>query len=387
VTIPTKTVCEFNTLFEKLQSESLKVNVLVPVYTIVNEEFRLSDDTASNVSNYEKFSVIEISGHNLNWNGCKMVGVIKFGNTQGETIIVPMPGEEIPKDYDIKKQIGKYSVLLQNVDTLEFIQVDSANMNDSPEHSNFANIQLYLKSVVKFYNMVKTFENTGFNVSDYYFETRDVLAYTTMVINKCGWISNKMSKTDSKAGISTSNMVVNYLTSVCDTDDRPSETEYKFADHVISWLGVRANAIANDTENSYNEYEIELFKTSVNKYIDVGKELALLCSGINYYNNEYSKYMSAHKGFLSSEIGSKVKLDITIVSKNGYSTMYGKSLSVLAEDENHKYVKFSTSANTKIYNAVQSVEIGATVKVNGTIKNKENYKENDYTVLTRVNIV
>ena len=217
------------------------------------------------------------------------------------------------------------------------------------------------------------------------FKAQDILALATMSINSHGWVSNTAAKQDGDK-ISTYSRVMDVLMSES-TDIVPSENETKFAGVVINWLNERLATKANDPSVTFNDYEMNLMDVAKKPELDSKREIALFCSAVNYYNKEYLARMNAHKGFLEADVGTKVSTDLRIVSKNIYESRFGTMLNILAEDKNFKFIKFSTSSGTKLWGIMENKEAGESIKVNGIVKNKETFRENEYTVLTRVNIV
>lgn len=365
-----------------------KTGLKVPICNITNVSYVESNDSLCNVKTYMQFTT-------YTFEKCQEFimnkdYVIKaFSKTCG---IVPMLGEDITEIFDDIKPNKK--IVLQNVLTNELVYIE----NETDFHKYFDKSVSYKHIIRYLYNIRKLhtyFEYSNAidfpQLNNQSYDIRDIIAYSVMFINMHGWISNKMVSENDKIKMSISQMISDYFES--DTDDikeynpkhmSPSENEYKYADHIIEWLRNRTNEAIPELKYC-NQYETDLFALIKNSYIKSYKDIALLCSSVNYYNTNFVAEKCARKGFLPTNVNDKVTLKIKIISKNTYDTMYGPIFVILAEDENLKYIKITTSMNTKFYDKMQTIEIGTSITVSGIVKNKETYKDNDYTVLTRVN--
>lgn len=378
---------EFEDSKKTLIDHCNKTGLKVPECNITDVSYVESSDSLCNVKTYMQFTTYTFEKCQFDLN--KDYVIRAFCRTCG---IVPMLGEDISDIFDDIKPNTK--IVLQNASTKELVyienEVDFHKYFD--ENVSYLHVVRYLTNIRKLHTYFEYSNSITYpQLSNQAYDIRDIIAYSVMFINMHGWISNKMVSENNKIKMSISQMISDYFES--DTDDvkdynpehiSPSENEYKYADHIIGWLHNRANG-ANAESKYCSQYETDLFTLIKNSHVKSNKDIALLCSSVNYYNTNFIAEKCARKGFLPADINDKVTLKIKIISKNTYNTMYGPIFVILAEDENLKYIKITTSMNTKFYDKMQIIDIGTSITVSGVIKNKETYKENDYTVLTRVN--
>jgi len=328
------------------------------------------------------------------WEFCATLAPIPTDNGMENMIRkVPTCKHNIPADY--RNRVGQCDHCYQNRrrnetyvvrnDNGEFKMVGSSCMKDFLGHIDPHAISAYLEcifSIDSLQNMSGDFEHS-YNREEEYYDVKQVLNFTSIVINKHGWLSKKKANED--GGLATADIVyllfrppykLSHYENELIKDLVPADADNNKTEKVFEWM-------KNIDPNTDNEYLYNL--SLLSRVIGINsRSLGILCSAVSAYDRETAKKQQNQNNYANSDFVGKVKdricINVNVNRKNKISSDFGTTIIHHMTDDHGNYlVWFCTSDN--------DLDEGQSYNVKATIKKHDLYNGVKQTLVNRVSVI
>lgn len=324
---------------------------------------------------------INVEGFTPMYDGWKVVS--RFTHDEGTTLSSSVNGLLPPEEYRNitepycehcgTKRVKKRSVLLYNRNE-GYKVVGRECMKKFVDRK--------LEELLSFYERFADFANeipneysfSGAKAEDYRFEPREVVALSSRVINKEGYVT-VTSAIDDNTKASKDYVVEALLNRV---NYNVKDSDYEMADKAIEWvLGVDAK----------NEYMANLKTLAGAESVNM-RSLGYLVSLIPSYKKalERTKEAESYKDEYIGEVKERREFDLEIIFKTSFETMYGTTIVYSMKDEENRLVTWMATTSIKASdenNNTVYAEVGDKFKMMATIKKHEEYRGNKVTYINR----
>ncbi len=293
-----------------------------------------------------------------------------------------VPGETVPAEYMHKEEIGcdhcghnrlrTHSMLMQNVETLEYKEVGSTCVKDFFGHDPAAFLRW---ASFSFMTIIKDEEDRfeGGGGHCYYEDLLETLIFTSATIRKFGWMSRGRAYKEGHE-FSTSDEVLVQM-NPHDGMEEDDKVHIEDKDREIAEAAIEYFSNIDDP----NDYLTNCYKLTMMGYVP-RKHMGLACSMVPSYKRVADEKREADKD--TSEyvgtIGDRIKgIEVEVIFMKEINTYYGLSeLYMFRDADGNNYKTFYSGGKW-------GAEAGDKVLLTGTVKKHEEYKGKKSTMLSR----
>jgi hypothetical protein len=321
-----------------------------------------------------QYKVLVIEGETLKYKGWEFVGVAQF--VQDQVILSHFSDEVQIQASEIKaghcdqcqtnRQRGKV-IFVKNAEG-KLNQVGSTCVKD------FLGWDFYASALVTEEDFEKAFGGfSGGNRGA--IGTLGLLAYAIKAVEKVGYVKSH------EAGTSTKDLVVGVLKGYNDQKEfwkknkigEVTDVEFKKAEALIEW----AKNFEGDSAYAQN------VRAVANLEYQQEQSYGIAVSIVKAQNNQKEKQAVEKIEFKKeqyAETGSKIEVEVEVVGSNTFESAYGlTTLFTFINQGGYQFKWFSSSG--------ANVEIGDKIKIKGTVKGSDEYKDSFSTLLTRCKFI
>jgi hypothetical protein len=230
------------------------------------------------------------------------------------------------------------------------------------------------------------YDDVSTNHNEFRINTKEYLSFVAACIKKSGWTSK--TKANEYNMQSTADFALTSLNAIYKpVKDRygniieypiPDESDQKLVDNALNW----AKGLTGEL-NDYL-YNINLLSQEESiKFKDLGFTASIIASYQKTLENNIKKEKQAQQKQLSNfvgNIGDKLTKELTYVNSYSYETQYGTTWI-------HKFIDNDNNTYVWKTNNYLNVDQGNNVKIKGTIKEHNEYREEKQTILTRCKVL
>lgn len=320
-----------------------------------------------------QYQVLVIEGEPLKYQGWEFMGVAEFVEEQiilhGFSDANPIQVSDVKKGYcdHCEKVRNRGKVIFVKNEEGKLSQVGSSCVKD------FIGWTFYASALVTEEDFAEEFDGwSGGGISA--INTVGVIAHAIKAVSKVGYVK-------SSEGISTKDLVWGVLKNINQYNEiwakyeigEAGEAEYEKARQLIEW-GKNFEGESSYAQNVRSVCQLEFQKDST---------VGIAVSIVKVEANEREKAVVEKVEFKKeqfAETGAKVEVEVTVAGSNTFETQYGwTTLFTFVNEGGYQFKWFSSSGG--------NVEIGDKVKIKGTVKGSDEYKDVYSTVLTRCKFV
>lgn len=336
----------------------------------------------NSLNKYINMTDIEVDG-SYKINDYEFVASLEYIDEKGENLIKTISSDvEIPRIYYTRSECDhckvnryrKYTVLLRNTKTGEFIQVGKSCVKDylGVDICNYASYLSIWKSLDEYMeNLNKDsyglFSSRGYGVNE-------ILTTTLSQVRHDGYISKNTAYETGTC--STASRVYHVINKDTDRYGKPLFPDYEITDEDNTKAEAIIKFINNCEDNSAYTHDLQLL---LSFEAVSGKNLGLVVSAVGYYLREINKNIEKAKKIASQyvgNVGDKITFTATpncvYSDYNDYGIMY--------------IYKFTVDNNEIIWKTSKYLgEKEVTIKA--TIKEHSDFRGNKQTVITRGRII
>ena len=315
-----------------------------------------------------QYQVLVIEGEPLKYQGWEFVGVAEFIEEQ---IILHGISEEISiQASDVKKGYCDHCHKVRNRGKVIFVKSEEGKLSQvgSSCVKDFLGWNFYASALVTEQDFEDEFGGWSGGISA--ISTEAIIAHAIKAVQKLGYVK-------ASEGVSTKDLVWGVLKNIHQYNEiwakeeigEAGEAEYEKARQLIEW-GKNFEGDSSYAQNVRSVCQLGFQKDST---------VGIAVSIVKVEANEREKAIVEKVEFKKeqfAETGSKVEVEVTVAGSNTFETQYGwTTLFTFVNEDGYQFKWFSSSGG--------NVEIGAKVKIKGTVKGSDEYKDVFSTVLTR----
>ena len=347
-------------------------------------EFSVSDKYAQKTHDNKNVWVVDVDIEgSYKINNYEFVASLEYIDEKGKNLIKTISSDvEVPSLYYTRcecdhckvNRYRKYTVLLKNIETGEYVQVGKSCVRDylGVDICHYASYLSIWESLDEYVESLNK-ESYGFKARAYGVE--DIICTTLEQVKHDGYISKNTAYENGTD--STSSRVWHIFNETKNKYGEPLYTAYEITEETR----IKAKDIVkfiNEADDSNNAYVHDLKLLLSLDYVD-GDKLGLVVSSVGYYLREINKNIAKAKKIASQyvgNIGEKITFTATPVcvysDYNAYGVMY--------------IYKFNVDNNEIIWKTSKPLE-NSEVTIKATIKEHSDFRGNKQTVITRGRII
>jgi hypothetical protein len=319
-----------------------------------------------------QYQVLVIEGEPLKYQGWEFVGVAEFIEEQ---IILHGISEEISiQASDVKKGYCDHCQKVRNRGKVIFVKNEEGKLSQvgSSCVKDFIGWTFYASALVTEQDFEDEFGGWSGGISA--ISTEAIIAHAILAVKKLGYVK-------ASEGVSTKDLVWGVLKNINQYNEiwakneigEAGEAEYAKARQLIEW------GKNFEGESSYAQNVRSVCQLGFQKDSTVGIAVSI----VKVEANEREKAVVEKVEFKKeqfAETGAKVEVEVTVAGSNTFETQYGwTTLFTFVNEGGYQFKWFSSSGG--------NVEIGDKVKIKGTVKGSDEYKDVYSTVLTRCKFI
>jgi hypothetical protein len=317
-----------------------------------------------------QYQVLVIEGEPLKYQGWEFVGVAEFVEEQ---IILHGISEEIAiQASDVKKGYCDHCQKVRNRGKVIFVKSEDGKLSQvgSSCVKDFLGWNFYASALVTEQDFEDEFGGvSGGGISA--ISTEAIIAHAIKAVQKLGYVKA------SGEGLSTKDLVWGVLKNINQYNEiwaeneigEAGEAEYEKARQLIEW------GKNFEGESSYAQNVRSVCQLGFQKDSTVGIAVSIVKVEANQREKAIVEKIEFKKEQFA-ETGSKVEVEVTVAGSNTFETQYGwTTLFTFVNEGGYQFKWFASNGG--------NVEIGEKVKIKGTVKGSDEYKDVFSTVLTR----
>lgn len=379
--IPSQNIAKVVERLEKLNKKALKFNMPSIVYSVSNkyEESQM----ILCVKYTAVYHDIEIEGQTPIIAGYKLIAHIERLENSQDSIVSSFNNiENIPPIYRTRKpfcdhchthKVKKYSYLIQNLETLEYMTVGKTCLKDffNDEIEQQLSVFTHLRKIMNELIEEDSEDKRGMYLTPEY-PVLSVLAMAYASIKSSGFVRSD------EPGSTKEDLHLAYTTGKTEHNIITCENDYLMVDNVIVWLGQQKESdfILNCRAICNSEY-------------CTGKRFGLLAGLVACYLRDIETQQKIKAQFNSGYTGTlnkRVKMELTLISVQVWEGIYGYTYFHTFKDSAGFCVVWKGSKRLcdGDYN---DIEEGKTVFVKATYKDHKRWNDTYQTFISRTAIV
>jgi ssDNA-binding Zn-finger/Zn-ribbon topoisomerase 1 len=320
-----------------------------------------------------QYQVLVIEGEPLKYQGWEFIGVAEFVEEQ---IILHGFSEENPIQIsDVRKGYCDHCQKVRNRGKVIFVKNEEGKLSQvgSSCVKDFIGWTFYASALVTEEDFAEEFGGYQFGGISA-ISTEAIIAHAIKAVGKLGYVK-------SSEGISTKDLVWGVLKNIHQYNEiwakhqigEAGQAEYEKARQLIEW-GKNFEGDSSYAQNVRSVCQLGFQKDST-----VGIAVSIVKAESNQREKEIVEKVEFKKEQFA-ETGSKVEVEVTVAGSNTFETQYGwTTLFTFVNEGGYQFKWFSSNGG--------NVEIGDKVKIKGTVKGSDEYKDVFSTVLTRCKFV
>lgn len=396
--IPGPNFDTLQTKINKLNKKAVKLNCQPITLTKVGciDKKIKSDDFG--FDNYMRYYQITISGTAPIIAGWELIASCEI--KENGTLIKSIPDKTYPEHYRTKlicehcksDRYRKYTFIVRNIETNEYKMIGKSCLKDFLGHVDpnlYAQILQYLTDPD-----LSQYNDNELPSSDRRINTEDYLCFVSACIREKGWVSRTAAKESEREKQATADFAIEAMKNIIKPlRDRygnlihfpiPDEKDNEIAKSAINWA-----KDLNKTNHALNDYLYNInllsYETSI-KYSDLGFVASIVSSYIRYIEKQIlkEKQQTAQKEKQISDYigkpGDKIQKELTYINTYSFESMYGVT-------HIHKFI--DSEGNILVWKTANDIkeQHGSTIKIKGTIKEHNEYRDEKQTILTRCKLI
>jgi hypothetical protein len=316
-----------------------------------------------------QYQVLVIEGEPLKYQGWEFIGVAEF--VEEQIILHGFSDANKIQVSDVKKGYCDHCQKVRNRGKVIFIKSEEGKLSQvgSSCVKDFIGWTFYASALVTEEDFQEEFGGyssggiSGIN-------TVGVIAHAIKAVQKLGYVK-------SSEGVSTKDLAWGVLKNIHQYNEiwakqeigEVGEVEFEKARQLIEW-GKTFEGDSSYAQNVRSVCQLE-FQTD--------STVGIAVSIVKAESNQREKAIVEKVEFKKeqfAETGSKVEVEVTVAGSNTFETQYGwTTLFTFINEGGYQFKWFSSNGG--------NVEIGDKVKIKGTVKGSDEYKDVFSTVLTR----
>lgn len=399
-TIPEGNLVQLRAEIASLNKIAAKLDLPLILLNILDEETRTKTHDITGSKTYYRVFKVEVLGASPAISGWKFLATINRDRGLGTTIVRQVPyADPVPPTYHTAnhRQCDHCHVdrarndvfVIKNVETGEHQQVGRTCLKDFLGHGDPATIAKFFERIHVIYNLGGDGEggerNGGPNLLESsLFDLDEVLATTSAIIRKEGWVSGKMAS--ETGGIATSHRVYDYLwPRSAESADWRHGIEVTDGDKAIAVRAVEHTKAISDaeTQNSYHYNIREIARIGRTNI----KQLGFACSILTFYSRTVRETVDANTDGKLNEhvgpVGTKINTVATVLTIRYVEGQFGSTAVVNLEDAQGRRLTWFSSSKPA---ALDDAE-GKSFRITGTIKKLGEFRGTKQTTITRARLV
>lgn len=319
-----------------------------------------------------QYQVLVIEGEPLKYQGWEFVGVAEFIENQ---IIIHNISEEVQiQASEVKVGYCEHCQKIRKRGKVIFVRNESGKLSQvgSSCVKDFLGWTFYASAIVTEEDFAEEFGGFPSEVSA--IGTEAIIAHAIKAVEKIGYVK-------ASEGTSTKDLVWGVLKNIRQYNEiwaenqigEAGEAEYEKARQLIEW----AKNFEGESSYAQNVRAVANLKFQTNS--TVGIAVSIVKTETNEREKEIVEKVEFKKEQFA-ETGSKIEVEVTVAGSNTFETAYGwTTLFTFVNEGGYQFKWFSSNGG--------NVEIGSKVKIKGTVKGSEEYKEVFSTLLTRCKFI
>ena len=316
-----------------------------------------------------QYKVLVIEGEPLKYQGWEFIGVAEFIEEQ---IILHGFSDENPIQVsDVKKGYCDHCQKVRNRGKVIFVKNKEGKLSQvgSSCVKDFIGWTFYASALVTEEDFAEEFGGYQFGGISA-ISTEAIIAHAIKAVSKLGYVK-------SAEGVSTKDLVWGVLKNIHQYNEiwakhqigEAREAEYAKARQLIEW-GKNFEGDSSYAQNVRSVCQLKFQTDST-----VGIAVSIVKAESNQREKEIVEKVEFKKEQFA-ETGSKIEVEVTVAGSNTFETQYGwTTLFTFVNEGGYQFKWFSSNGG--------NVEIGDKVKIKGTVKGSDVYKDVFSTVLTR----
>jgi ribosomal protein S18 len=237
-------------------------------------------------------------------------------------------------------------------------------------------------------DLIEYDDDSRFCKDNYRINTKEYLFFVAACIREKGWISRTKAKESEGILESTSDLALTSLESTYKPIKdkygniiefpKPNENDFTLVDNALIW----AKGLTGELNDYLYNINLLAQEESI-KYKDLGFVASIISSYQKTLEREIVKQKQQQQKQLSNfvgNIGEKITKELTYVNSYSYETQYGTTWI-------HKFIDNNNNTYVWKTNNYLNVDQGNNIKIKGTIKDHNEYREEKQTILTRCKVL
>lgn len=381
--------CNFPALeekLEKLNKTAAKLNCNPITYDVIKEEIKKVENQ------YIKFFHVEIIGNSPIISGWEFLG--KIQHESAGNILRILPGNEninLNKyrfiapicDHCKQNRKRKDTYLIKHENTGEIKQIGKSCLKDFLCHTSPQQIASYLEIILNMEEFLQEYQDFSHMPRDeYYLPLELYLSIVAETILRFGWLSKSKIQElysegfDGPLFATSDRAFFNYNLNIFPKINNKPEFKFEEITEKSKELAQKAIHWARNEMEAKNDYFHNLKIIVAGDKIKI-KNIGFAASLIPTYQRE--KELKAKSNFYGN-IKDKIEKELTLQKVFTFETDFGLC---------HIYKFVDVEGNIFIWKTSKYIknEEGETIKIKGTIKDHNEYKGENQTILTRCKII
>jgi hypothetical protein len=316
-----------------------------------------------------QYQVLVIEGEPLKYQGWEFIGVAEFVEEQiilhGFSDANKIQASDVKKGYcdHCQKVRNRGKVIFVKSEEGKLSQVGSSCVKDFIGWTFFASALVTEEDFKEEFGGYLSGGISGIN-------TVGVIAHAIKAVQKLGYVK-------SSEGVSTKDLAWGVLKNIHQYNEiwakneigEVGEAEFEKARQLIEW----GKTIEGDSSYAQNVRSVCQLEFQTDSTVGIAVSI------VKAESNQREKAIVEKVEFKKeqfAETGSKVEVEVTVAGSNTFETQYGwTTLFTFINEGGYQFKWFSSNGG--------NVEIGDKVKIKGTVKGSDEYKDVFSTVLTR----
>jgi ribosomal protein S18 len=311
------------------------------------------------------------------------------------TLIKVIPDKIYPEKYRslmicehcCSERKRKYTFIIRHIISKEYKMVGKSCLKDFLGHVDpnfYANYLQWLDDP----DLIEYDDDSRFCKDNYRINTKEYLFFVAACIREKGWISRTKAKESEGILESTSDLALTSLESTYKPIKdkygniiefpKPNENDFTLVDNALIW----AKGLTGELNDYLYNINLLAQEESI-KYKDLGFVASIISSYQKTLEREIVKQKQQQQKQLSNfvgNIGEKITKELTYVNSYSYETQYGTTWI-------HKFIDNNNNTYVWKTNNYLNVDQGNNIKIKGTIKDHNEYREEKQTILTRCKVL
>ena len=372
---------------DKLNKKAKKLNCPQIELNIIGHKDTLNDDNIT----VSRFMYVSIQGDPPKINDYEFIGTIQI--TPHGNIIKSIPGKEYPKEYrEINNHCDhcgsnrkrNFTYIVKHTITGEFKVVGKSCLKDFLGHNNPVFFAELLEWLSNDEYLTEYRERTGKCKTR--IELTELMAHVAYHVRENGYFISK-TKAQENESPATIDIALNGMFPMKkEYKVYPTDQDYITAETVINW----AKNITPDNNEYLHNIKIIALEGNA-EYKNTGYAASIIAAYNRAMFQEQKQQEKANKK-PSEYVGSikqRIDLTLTYLKSFSYETEYGMTYIHRFIDNNDNIFVWRTNKTLGLYkdNKWFQFDINSQVKLKGTIKDHNEYREEKQTILTRCKVL